>query len=155
MSIRNNTVSGTPLITQQGADDAVYRALSLFIGSGRRFSCDDIETGTGIPVRTVGSWIANAVENRRRPKAAHMLILQQFVGIELTNKLLGSIGQGGRSLTPDDQAPGMVVAKLSAGLQEFAQRAADGIYDHVDRAELEDDADMIIATVTPFASRRS
>ena len=45
------------------------------------------------------------------------------------------------------------VAITPAGVAEFAARGADGVFCHIDRAELEDDADMIIATVTPFASR--
>jgi hypothetical protein len=153
MTQRNNSVSGDALISQQAADEAVYRALSLFIGQGRRYSCDDIETGTGIAARTVGAWIANAIENRRRPKGSHLLILQQFIGLELTNKLLGPIGQGGRPLQPDENEPSVVIAKLAAGVAEFAARGADGRFCHIDRAELEDDADMIIATVVPFSSR--
>ena len=153
MTHRTKSVSETIQLTPEAADAHIYRALSLFIGSGRRYSVDDIETGTGIPARTVSAWVANAIENRRRPKGSHLLILQQFIGIELTNKLLAPIGQGGRSLNPEPNDPGVVVAKLSAGLHEFAQRAVDGVYCHIDKGELEPEADMIIATMTPFASR--
>ncbi|PTQ12937.1 hypothetical protein CLG96_02000 [Sphingomonas oleivorans] len=153
MRTRNNAASHTALISPEAADDHIHRTLGLFIGQGRRFSVEDIETGTGIPARTVSGWIANAVENRRRPKGGHLMILCHFIGVEFTNKLLGAVGQGARDLNPAEDAPASVVSKLVSGAAEFAKRGLDGRYCHTDRGELEDDADEMIMILTPFSSR--
>jgi hypothetical protein len=153
MSRRSNAVSGAALISPEVADDHIYRTIGLFVGQGRRFSVEDIEAGTRIPARTVSGWIANAVENRRRPKGHHMLMLVQFLGVEFTNKLLGPVGQGGRDLNPAPDEPSVVVARLVENATEFAKRAVDGVFCHRDHAELENPADVIIATMLPFSSR--
>ena len=155
----NSAVSTIPFCTQEMADEAVYRALSLFIGDGRRYSVDDIEIGVpGLKARTVSSWIANSPENRRAPKARDMMRIAHFLGADgptFLSKVYGSIGLGAHSLTPQPGDPGMVIATLAQGVSQFAIRGADNVYCHVDQGALEPVADELIATLVPFSSRGS
>jgi len=155
MTHRTTSVIDDGLLSDDAADEAVYRALTLFIGRGKRFSVEDIETGTNrlITASTVSKWITPNVGERRRPRGSCLLLLCQFIGVEFTNKLLGPIGQGGRDLNPTPDAPAAVVATLMAGASEFAAKAVDGRYCHQDCGELEDDADQMIQILTPFSSR--
>ncbi|MEE2740781.1 MAG: hypothetical protein VYA35_05310 [Pseudomonadota bacterium] len=155
----NSAVSTSTQPSQVVADDAVYRALSLFIGDGRRYSVHDIEIGIpGLKARTVSSWIANAPENRRAPKMRDLIRIASFLGEEgvvFLSKALGVIGLGAHSLTPRPGDPGMVIATLAQGVSQFAIRGADNVYCHVDQGALEPVADELIATLVPFSSRGS
>lgn len=153
----NNAVSTTPYCTQDLADEAVYRALSLFIGDGRRYSVDDIEIGVpGLKARTVSSWIANSPENRRAPKARDIMRIAHFLGhdgIVFLSKIFGPIGLGAHSLTPQAGDPGVIIATLAQGVSQFAIRGADNVFCHVDQGALEPVADQMIATLVPFSSK--
>ena len=150
-------MSTVPYLTQEMADEAVYRALSLFIGDGRRYSVDDIEIGIpGIKARTVSSWIANSVENRRAPKARDVMRIAHFLGEDgprFLSKVYGSIGMGAHSLSPKAGDPGVIIATLAQGVGQFAIRGADNIFCHVDHGALEPVADQMIATLVPFSSK--
>lgn len=141
-------------ISPEAADEAVHRALTLFIGRGRAWSVTDIEAGTGIPVSTVQKWITPDPLERRRPKGCHLLLIAQFVGVAFTDKLLGPIGQGGRDLDAREGTPGHVIAHLAAGGAAFAEAGADGRFDHIDHGRLEPIADDMIQILTPFASKK-
>ncbi|WP_152522367.1 hypothetical protein [Sphingobium sp. HDIP04] len=150
-------MSTIPFCTQEMADEAVYLALSLFIGDGRRYSVDDIEAGIpGMKARTVSSWIAHSLENRRAPKARDLLRIAHFLGKDgplFMSKVMGRIGMGAHSLTPQPGDPGVVIATLAQGVSQFAIRGADNRFCHVDQGELEPVADHLIATLVPFSSK--
>lgn len=151
MSLNNQLV-------QEVADEAVYQALSLFIGQGRRYSTADIEAGiAGMKERTVASWIANSPENRRAPKTRDVLRIAQFLGERdgsiLLSKIFGCAGFGAHCLHPQPHDPGVIVATLVAGVSEFATRAADQVYCHRDQGALESVADEMIATLLPFSAK--
>lgn len=148
-------MTNSTLIAPEEADAAVWRALTLFIGRGRRYSVEDVATGTGIPGNTIAKWLTPDPLQRRRPKGCHLLLVAQFIGVAFTNKLLGPIGQGGRELEAADDAPGRVIARLAAASAKFAELGADGAFDHVDRGKLEPFADDMIEVITPFSSRKT
>ncbi|AYJ87643.1 hypothetical protein D3Y57_19090 [Sphingomonas paeninsulae] len=139
----------TPVV----AGDHIHRTLGLFIGRGRKYQCSDIETGTGIPERTVSAWLASDPLERRAPKGWHLLTLCGFLGEVFTSKIIGLVGQGAHSLDPEANAPGVIIAQLIGGTAEFAIRGADHIYCNVDRGALEPVADQMIATLTPFSTK--
>jgi len=145
-------VSNDSMISPDQADDVIFRALSLIMGRGRKFSVEDVELGTGIPARTLSAMIAADVGARRRPKGQHLLMLCQFFGTSFTERLLAPIGQGATDLDPTSDAPCKVVATLMRGAAEFADRAADGQFCHRDRGDLADDAVEMIQILTPFAA---
>lgn len=139
------------------ADEAVYRALSLFIGDGRRFSVDDIEIGIpGLKARTVSSWIAHSLENRRAPKGRDLLRIAHFLGDDgptFLSKAYGPIGIGAHSLDPKPGDPGRVIATIVGAAAKFAELGADGVYCHRDKCALEPITDELIATVQPFCTQ--
>jgi hypothetical protein len=155
MHKRNNSVPDYIQLSEDGADEAIYRALSLFIGRGRKFSCEDIETGTEgrIKADTIQKWIAGDPVQRKRPSAAKVLLLQQFIGVELTNKLLAPIGQGGRSLNAEEGSPAVVLAHLTADVATIAGCGVAGAWNHTHNRDLERAADDAILILEPLSSR--
>ena len=152
-------MSTIPFCTQEMADEAVYRALTLFIGDGRRYSVEDIEIGVpGLKARTVSSWIANSPDNRRAPKARDIIRIAHFLGqdgIVFLSKVYGQIGLGAHSLTPKAGDTGMIIATVAAAAAKFAELGADGVYCHRDQGVLEPVTDHLIATILPFSARGS
>lgn len=145
------TNGGIP--AQEVAADAIHRALSLYIGRGRQYQADDIEDATGIPARTVSSWIAASPEDRRMPPTDKLLQIAAFLGPRFTSKLLGVAGQGAYSLDPEPSDPAALIATLLDGTNEFTKRGLDHHYCHVDRGVLEPMADRMIALLQPFSSK--
>lgn len=147
-------VSNDHLISTAGVDDEIARAIGLFMGRGRRFSVADVAEGTGLGARSLQSYIASG-EDRRTPSYEVLFTLMQFFGPQFTSKVLGWIGQGAHSLTPEPGDPGMVIATLAQGVSQFAIRGADNHFCHLDQGALEPVADELIATLVPFSSRGS
>lgn len=139
------------MITPDAAEEAICRTVGLFMGRGRQHSVEDVALATGIPARTLSAMIAHGGD-RRCPSGCNLLLLASFFGVTFTDRLLSTIGQGARDLDPAADAPSVVVAKLMTGAAEFARAGADGRYCHVDRAELRDDAVMMIQILEPFAA---
>lgn len=145
-------MSNDGLISTAGVDDEIARAIGLFMGRGRQFSVADIALATGIGARTLQSYIASG-EERRTPSYEALFTLMQFFGPQFTSKVLGWIGQGAHSLTPEANDPGVIIATLAQGVSQFAIRGADNVFCHVDQGALEPVADQMIATLVPFSSK--
>jgi hypothetical protein len=157
---RPDAVSDSSLISTARAKDGVHHALSLFVGRGRAWSCDDLATaltaaGHEIKAGAVGGWIASDPDDRRTPPTDVLLKLFQLLGPAFSNKVLGIVGQGAHALDAKPNEPGRIIADLSRGVAEFATRGADGVFCNVDQGALEPVADLIIATVQPFSSKRA
>jgi transcriptional regulator with XRE-family HTH domain len=148
----DNAVSNEGLISTAGVDDEIARAIGLFMGRGRRYSVSDVAMATGLGARSLQSYIASG-EERRTPSYEVLFTLMQFFGPQFTSKVLGWIGQGAHSLTPQAGDPGMVIATLAQGVSQFAIRGADNHFCHVDQGALEPVADELIATLVPFSSK--
>lgn len=141
-----------PLLSPEAADAHVFRCLSLLIGRGKRFSVNDVHIGTGIPARTISSWLA-AGEDRREPKAHHLLLLFGFFGIEFSSKVLGQVGQIARHIDPaDSMKPAQIVGEVLSALAVLGQAATDNRIDHTEAPACRDAADRIIAAVVPLSS---
>jgi len=149
-----NAVSTLPFCTQEMADEAVYRALSLFIGDGRRYSVEDIEIGVpGLKARTVSSWIANSAENRRAPKARDLIRIAHFLGDDgptFLSKVYGCVGLRVMHQTPQPNEPAVIVARLMAGAATYAELGKDGRYCHRDRPLLERATDDMMDAMSAF-----
>lgn len=144
-------MSNSSMISPEAAEEAICKAIGLVMGRGRAHSVEDVAFATKIPARTLSAMIASGGD-RRCPSGANLLLLCSFFGVSFTDRVLGEIGQGARDLDPAADAPSVVVAKLMTGAAEFARAGADGRYCHVDRAELRDDAVMMIQILEPFAA---
>lgn len=146
-------MNDTHLISQDVAEQQIARSISLFMGFNRKYSVKEVSMATGIAERTLSSYIGSG-EDRRTPAADKMLLLMGFFGDEFTSKVLSAVNMGAHQLVLKHEAPMAVVAALAAGCSAVASYAADGIFDHQDRAKLEPIADRLIATLQPFASRK-
>jgi len=144
-------VTNSTMISPEAAEEALCRAVGLFMGRGRAHSVEEVSIGTGIPARTLSAMIAQGGD-RRCPSGCNLLLLASFFGVAFTDRLLGAIGQGARDLEPTADAPGVVIATLMAGAAEFAKAGADGRFCHVDRGDLADDAAMMIQILEPFTA---
>jgi hypothetical protein len=144
-------VSNSTMISHAAADEAICKAVSLFMGRGRAHSVEDVAIGTGIPARTLSAMIASGGD-RRCPSGPNLLLLASFFGVTFTDRVLGCIGQGARDLDPAADAPAVIVATLMQGAAEFAKAGADGQFCHRDRGELADDAAMMIQILEPFTA---
>ena len=144
-------MTNNSMISPELAEDEICKAISLLMGRGKRYSVEDVSFGTKIPTRTLTAMIASGGD-RRCPSGCNLLILASFFGVEFTERVLNVIGLGARELHPADDAPAVVISKLMTGAAEFARAGADGRYCHVDRAELRDDAVMMIQILEPFAA---
>jgi len=144
-------VTNRSIISPETAEDEICKAIGLLMGRGRQHSVEDVALGTKIPARTLSAMIASGGD-RRCPSGCNLLILASFFGVEFTDRVLSVIGQGARELDPAADVPAMVISKLMTGAAEFARAGADGRYCHVDRAELRDDAVMMIQILEPFAA---
>lgn len=77
-------------ITQETAQVQLSDAMRLFVGRGRRFSCAAVAAATGIPQRTVESY----VHGEATPSLANLLRLVAVLPCEFTNMLLAPAGKG-------------------------------------------------------------
>lgn len=147
-------MSELSLIEQDCASQQIARAIGLLMGNGKKYSVADVALGTGIPSRTLSSYIASG-EERRTPSADKLLVLMQFFGIEFASKVLGCIDMGAHTLVVKHERPGAVIATLCGATAMIADMAADGVIDHRERAQLEPIADKVIATLQPYATRKA
>lgn len=144
-------MSNSRLISPDRAGDAIADALRLFVGRGRRFAVEDVSEGTGIPVRTLRSYLATG-EDRRTPPADTLLVLSSFLGRDFTARFLGCVGQGSFDLDPIPGEPGHVIATLVRVASVFAELGADNVYCNLDKGKLSTLADLGVSILTPFTS---
>ncbi len=145
-------MSNDRLISPDRAGNAVADALRLFVGRGRRFSVDDVSDGTGIPVRTLRSYVATG-EERRTPPSDTLLVLASFLGRDFTARLLSDIGQGTFDLDPEPGAPGYVIATLMKVASVFAELGMDQVFCNGDKGKLAPLADLAVSVLIPFTSK--
>lgn len=152
-------VASARLISTEGAKEAVYHALALYIGRARAWSYHDLATaltaaGHDVQPTTVSSWIASNPVDRKTPPTDVLLKLAQILGAAFTSKVLGAIGQGAHSLSAITGDPARLIAALMDGSAQFAILGIDGVYCNVDKGKLEPVADAMIEWLTPFSSKR-
>lgn len=155
-----SSVSDDCLISHDRAEDAIFRALALFMGRGRPHAVADVglalrERGHQISDRALHSYIAADPGERKMPPADILLVLQQYFGSRFASKVLSAIGQAAREMAPLPADPAKVIMVLGTGFTQFAIRGADGIYCHQDDGALEPIADEMIQVLEPFSSRRA
>ena len=148
----NKSVSNDALISPDRASEAVAQTLRLFIGRGRKFSVEDVAEGTGIPARTLRSYIATG-EERRAPSGDTLLVLSHFLGRDFSSRLLGNIGQGTFDLNPAPGEPGYVIATLIRVASVFAELGVDQVFCNGDKGKLAPLADLAVSVLTPFTSQ--
>jgi len=148
---KDNSAFEFPLPLPDAAENHIYRCISLLIGRGRKYSVADVAFSTGIPERTVASWIAT--EDRRQPKAGPLLVLCGFLGPDFTSKLIGQVGQVAQHIdNAGSRRPNEIVRDVLSSLAVIGEAASDGRIDHTEAPACREAADRIIAAVVSLSS---
>ncbi|NIJ24813.1 helix-turn-helix domain-containing protein [Sphingomonas japonica] len=120
----------------------------------RHFTVEQVAATSGVPVRTVRSYMANDETEVREPTLSNALSIACVLGPVAVNGVLALIGYGGAKPLdePDAIQPMQIVA---TGMQHFAviaEAAADNRIDHTEEQRTTEAADGIIATFLPLSS---
>jgi hypothetical protein len=147
----SNSAFDYPLPSPEAAETHIIHCLALLIGRGKRFSVNDVSIGTGIPERTVSSWLET--HDPREPKAKHLLLLCGFFGTEWTSKVLGPVGQVSQPIRSADAIrPADILVGVLSDLSVIGKAASDNRIDHTEEPACREAADRIIAAMVPISS---
>jgi hypothetical protein len=120
-----------PLISQDMAERRIMDALHLRVGRGRRYSFASLSEATGIPERTLRSYVDGTT-----PPLHAFLSLGAVLGPGFVSDILAEIGQTASDI--EAQAPDhMKVLTAGCGFVAMLSDAmADGKVDHREAAQL-------------------
>jgi len=139
-------MSNSPIIPHDLACRVIEDALRLRVGRGRRFSFAGLSDATGIPTRTLESYVQGAT-----PGLAALLSLCSVLGPSFTSDVLGPCGQAARDGSTDDAEHMRVLAALGGLTAQIAEAVADGHVDHREAAALRPAAQRLIEVLEPLA----
>lgn len=121
------------LVSQDSAKEILADSLELFVSHDdkkRRYSCADIEVGSGVKGRTVYTYL-NRAGDGSLPSLEKFLSLAKFLGRDFLNKILARIGFYAIPLPAGASADGydpLVSVRMAGGLiQETVAAAVDGV----------------------------
>jgi hypothetical protein len=116
------------LVSRNEVSANVARALSLFVGRGRRYSVKQLSNATGVPDRLIECAKCDPASEDHRPlHPEHLLSLSRFLGAAFTSEWMVLACQGAFDL-PDCEipTPGTLAADDAQDTAEIVRRAADG-----------------------------
>lgn len=154
MTQRSNDAGNEPLVSRDRVIEVVRIALRNATVVTRRFTVEEIASGSGVPIRTVRSYMANDPGEVREPTLSNALSIACVLGAAQVNAVLALIGYGGAKPLdePDHLDLAQVVAHGLADFSVIATAAADGRIDHIEEPQTMAAADRLIATVLPLSS---
>lgn len=125
-------------------------ALHLFIGRGRRYSAEALGEATGIPARTIYSYMQGAT-----PSLHNMIRLMAVLPPAFANHILASAGLGGaRRMDCGGDACGQThMARMAARMHKLADALADGRVDHREARDLAPEFRELGTECIEFAAR--
>lgn len=135
-----------PVIPQDVAAQRLEDALRLRVGRGRRYSFTGLYDATGIPTRTLESYVHGA-----SPPLCNVLSLCAVLGPAFTSDLLSVAGQSAKEGTTDDPEHMRTLSCLTGLAAQIAQAVEDGHVDHREAAALRPVAQELIALLEPIA----
>lgn len=139
--MRNGT-----LISQEDAARRIEDALRLRVGRGRRFSFPALSDATGIPTRTLESYVQGAT-----PQLSALLSICSVLGPSFTSDILAACGQMAHEANPGDPEHLRVVASLGELVMRISEAVADGYVDHREAAQMRPLAARLIELLEPLA----
>jgi hypothetical protein len=155
MMQRTNSAERSGIVTRDRVIDVVRTCLRNAIVVQRLYTAEQIAEMSGVPRRTILSYMANDPGEAREPTLSNALSIACVLGQGPVNSVLALIGYGGAvplDEADDEMAPGAVVAGLVEQLHKFASAASDGRFYHIERPILRKASDEILTIVTPFSS---
>ena len=113
----------------------VFRdAFALFVGQGRRFSCEAVAAATKIPLRTVRAYQCGEC----LPSWERLWLLMLVLPTEFTDMLLAPAGLASVQRTDESPvAPRTMGRELADAMADLARCLERGQVDHRDAARLE------------------
>src|SRR6478736_9735590 len=109
MSHRNDSADFGLLISRSAANSVFREAVRLFVGRGKRFSCKQVEIGTGIKARMVECFMAPVDSTEfRKPDLEEVLTLCSFFGSAFTSALIEPARQAAFDLPDEELPPGQI-----------------------------------------------
>jgi hypothetical protein len=134
------------LISQDTAVRCIEDALRLRVGRGRRYTFQGLSDATGIPTRTLESYVDGAT-----PSLANLLSLFAALGPSFTSDVLSPAGQSASDAQPDDPQHMQLLSALCGASAMLSDAVADGKVDHREEAQLRPVAADLIAQLEPLA----
>lgn len=129
--------SFSPLISREQAGNAIRKALSLFVGRGRRYSVKQLSNATGIKDRVIECALTDPASIDYRPLSLEALFsIGMFLGATFTNEWMHEMRQGSFDLPDDDLPPGMIAADNSDDNATIVRAALDGSFDETEASDL-------------------
>lgn len=138
-----------PLIPHDLAARRLEDALRLRVGRGKRYSFVGLSDATGIPARTLESYVQGAT-----PGLAGFVSICAALGPSFTSDVLGLCGQSASDVSPDDPEHMQIMAGSAAFVAQMADALSDGHVDHREAAQLRTHAAALIEMLEPLARVR-
>lgn len=135
-----------PIIPHNLAARKIEDALRLRVGRGKRISFGGLSDATGIPARTLESYVHGAT-----PGLHTLLSICAALGPSFTSDVLSLCGQSASSSDCDAPEHMKVLAALGNLTAQIADAMADGHVDHREAAQLRPIAARLIEVLEPLA----
>lgn len=135
-----------PLIPHDLAARRIEDALRLRVGRGKRYSFASLSDATGIPARTLESYVQGAT-----PGLNCLLSMCAALGPSFTSDILGLCGQSASDANTDAPEHMQIMAGSAAFVSQMAEALADGHIDHREAAQLRTHAAALIEMLEPMA----
>lgn len=138
-------MSNGPIIPHDLAARRIEDALRLRVGRGKRHSFASLSDATGIPTRTIESYVQGAT-----PGLAALLSLCAVLGPGFTTDVLSPCGQSASSIDADQPEHMRAVAAMGSIIATISEAMKDGFIDHRERAQLRPMAAELIDMLEPL-----
>jgi hypothetical protein len=114
--------------------DVFLDAFRLFVGQGKRYSCEALAAATRLPVRNIKAYLTGETLPSREAEWA----LKRVLPTEFTDALLAPCGLGLTRRIDSEDAVGPFAMQRDLGreIAELAEALADGRLDHSEAAKL-------------------
>lgn len=139
-------MSNGPIIPHDLAARRIEDALRLRVGRGRRHSFVALADATGIPTRTLESYVQGAT-----PGLSGLLSLCAVLGPSFTSDILAACGQVASEADPDAPDYVRAMGKMGDMVSTVSAALADGHVDHREAAQMRPVAAELIEALQPIA----
>ncbi|WP_138069808.1 hypothetical protein [Sulfitobacter sp. EhC04] len=140
-------MSKSPLVPHDLAASRIEDALRLRVGRGRKHSFPALSDATGIPTRTLESYVQGAT-----PGLSALLSLCAVLGPSFASDVLSVCGLSASEATTDQPEHMRVLGAMGALIHSVSEAVADGHVDHREAARLRPMAAELIEILAPIAA---
>ena len=153
MTHRHNSAEDTAVVTRNCVIETIRPLLRNAIVVKRRFTAEQLADLSGVKVRAIRSYMGMDDGEVREPSLSSALSLATVLGTDAVNSILGLMGYGGaKPLEEAGEAhPMQDMVTAMGALNVFVQAAADDRIDHLERPQVEEAANTLVATFLPYS----